>query len=135
MADTAVDLETIDDSIDLINKILTQMVADDVTSDTAQLLFIFNPNENVWLKGTAPIVLKQNPVPEGEIPEPMLMVGMNIQFEDTVVMEDTISASFPIPHKALISTLTLLRDFLGKEQKKLDYKMTQLIKTKKGQPN
>lgn len=128
VADIAVEQEAIDSGIDMINELLTRIVDDNVTSDTAQMLFIFNPQENVWIANSAPLVLGQPPALEGEESPPLQMIGMNMQFADHMLFDETLSTSFPLSHKMLIRMLTLLKTDMGREQKQLDRKMAKLMK-------
>lgn len=135
MADLTADIGDIDDTVDQINVILGEMVADDVQSDIGQMMFLFNPVENVYIAGAAPLVIQQAKAPEGEEQPPLQMVGMNIQFVDNLLMKETISSSFTMHHGMLIRALTALKKDLGKEQKKLDLKLDELITQKKASPD
>jgi len=128
VADVAVDQEAIDTGIDMINDLLTRIVDDNVTSDTAQMLFVFNAQENVWVAHSAPMIIGQPPPPPEQEPAPMQMMGMNIQFADVLLLDETLTSAYALTHKMLIRMLTLLKSDMGREQKKLDRKMAKLMK-------
>ena len=135
MADLAIELEGLDTDINDVNEMMSRIVADDVTSDTALIMVVFNSQENVWVKGSAPIII-QPPKRDINEPEPDIkLIGMHTEFSDPMLWKETLTAAFPVSPTLLIKILTLLRGELGKEQKKLDIKMSKLISIKKGQPN
>lgn len=127
IADLAVEQESIEAGIGMATDMMTKVVGDNVTSDTAQIMVMFNPNENVYISASAGVVLPEDKPPDEE-PGPTQMIGMSLQLYNPVVMRDTTSMSFSINHRTLIRALTLLKKDLENDQKKLDTKMSKLIK-------
>lgn len=134
MADLTSDIQDIDQTVEQLNSLLAMAVADDVSSEVGQLMFIFNPHENIYIAGASPLVLAPNNLQLNELQEPQQIIGMHLQFTDPVLKNTTYSSSISMENSMLIRALSHLKNDLLNEQKNLDEKLDDLIKQKKAAP-
>lgn len=132
MTDLAMQIEDKDLIVEDIDRLLTVLVGDNVTSDFGQMVYLLNPQENIMISNSQMAVFPQAVPLEGEEPEPLLTGGIGLQFQDPMLLDDTHGSSITVTNRMMIRSMEALKKEMLREQAKLEKQLTKLVETKKG---
>ena len=124
VADLAHDVDTIEQTIEIMNGIMGHMASDGVDSEYGEILFMWNKKSSLYIHNYQPIMIP--PQPE-DPPENAQTVGVNLVFSTPLKYDHMHSGMMGVSNRLMLRAMERLKVDLLAEQKKFEKKLNKLV--------